>query len=96
MIKWLLDMNACIAIMNNCPGSVKQELMKQPVSAVSISAISLYELQYGVSKSTKVEQNQTTLAAFFKYIKILKWTKICAQMAGVDCYFGTHVIKYKT
>ncbi len=82
MIKWLLDTNACIAIMNNHPPSVKTKLMEQAVADVAISAISLYELQYGVSKSNKVEQNQKTLAAFLQYIQVLEWTEECAGVAG--------------
>lgn len=82
MIRWLLDTNTCIAIMNNQPVSVKQTLIKQQVAEVAISVISLYELQYGVFKSTKIEANQRTLQAFLQYIQVLEWTEHCAEMAG--------------
>lgn len=83
MIKWLLDTNACIAIMNNNPGSVKQELVEQQVSEVGISVICLYELHYGVSKSSRVEQNKKALAAFLKYMQVLEWTESCAETVGI-------------
>lgn len=82
MIKWLLDTNACIAIMNNNPPSVKAALIQKQVAEVAISAISLYELQYGVAKSVKTEHNQKTLSSFLRYIQVLEWTEQCAEVAG--------------
>lgn len=49
---------------------------------MAVSAITLYELQYGVSKSSKVEQNRKTLNGFLKYIQVLEWTEDCADVAG--------------
>ena len=49
---------------------------------VAISAISLYELQYGVSKSKKRKQNTNTLNNFLEYIQVMEWTKECAYTAG--------------
>ena len=82
MIKWLLDTNACIAIMNQNPVSVIEELKKHSVDSVAISVISLYELRYGVYKSRQVEQNKKTLAAFLQYIQVIDWTDECADTAG--------------
>lgn len=63
-LKWLLDTNTCIAIMNRCPEQVNQELVKHPVESVGMSVISLYELEYGVSKSKKKAHNRKTLEGF--------------------------------
>lgn len=82
MVKFLLDTDTCIAIMNNNPSSVRQQLMKKRVDDVGISVISLYELQYGISKSSKVEQNTHTLNNFLEYIQVLDWTRECAYTAG--------------
>ncbi len=82
MIKWLLDTNACIAIMNQNPLSVIEELQKKPVDSVAISAISLYELRYGIYKSQKIDKNKKTLTAFLQYIQVLDWTDECADTAG--------------
>lgn len=82
MIKWLLDTNACIAVMNEKPPSVRQRLVKKTVSEVGISTISLHELQYGVFKSARVAQNKKTLDAFLKYIQVLDWADGCAKTAG--------------
>ncbi len=82
MLKFLLDTDTSIAIMNNYPVQVRQQLIKNGVDEVGISAISLYELQYGVSKSKKRKQNTHTLNSFLEYIQVVEWTKECAYAAG--------------
>ena len=81
-LKWLLDTNTCIAIMNRRPEQVYKELMKHPVEAVGMSAISLYELEYGVSKSKKKAHNRKTLEGFKKYIRTYSWNEDCARRGG--------------
>ncbi len=83
MTKWLLDTNACIAVINDNPPRVKNELMKRQVAEVGISVICVYELHYGVSKSSRVQENKKTLAAFLKYMQVLEWTESCAEIAGI-------------
>lgn len=82
MIKFLLDTDTSIAIMNNHPVRVRQQLIKKPVTDVGISVIGLYELRYGVRKSKKQKQNTNTLNSFLEYIQVLDWTKECADTAG--------------
>lgn len=82
MLKFLLDTDITIAIMNDDPIHVRRQLVKKRVADVGISVISLYELQYGVSKSKKQKQNANTLNSFLEYIQVLDWTKECAYTAG--------------
>ena len=82
MIKHLLDTDTSISIMNDSPVHVRQHLKRNRVDEVGISAISLYELQYGVSKSKKRRRNTLTLNNFLEYIQVLEWTKECAFTAG--------------
>ncbi len=81
-LQWLLDTNTCIAIMNKSPVHINQTLMKHPVETIGMSVISLYELEYGVSKSTKKAQNRKTLDGFKKYIQTYPWTEDCASLSG--------------
>jgi tRNA(fMet)-specific endonuclease VapC len=81
-VKWLLDTNTCIAIMNNRPAKVRETLQKKELESVGVSVISLYELQFGVYHSSKVKQNQKTLQAFLDYIQVFDWTPDCAEVAG--------------
>ena len=82
MVKYLLDTDTSIAIMNGSPVHVRRQLIKNSVDEVGISAISLYELQYGVSKSKKRKQNTHTLNNFLEYVQVMEWTKECAYTAG--------------
>jgi len=82
MAKWLLDTNTCIAIMSDRPAGVRKQLQKKAVDAVGISVISLYELQFCMYHSGKVEQNKKTLNAFLEYIQIFDWNTECAEIAG--------------
>lgn len=81
-LQWLLDTNTCIAIMNQSPEHIIQTVMKHPVDTVGMSVISLYELEYGVSKSRKKVQNRQTLDGFKKYIQTVPWTEDCASLCG--------------
>ena len=58
-VKYLLDTDTSIAIMNDSPVHVRRQLIKNSVDQVGISAISLYELQYGVSKSKNENKTRT-------------------------------------
>ena len=82
MLKYLLDTDTSIAIMNDSPVHVRRQLVKNRVEQVGISAISLYELQYGVNKSKKRRRNANTLNDFLEYIQVLEWTRECAYNAG--------------
>jgi tRNA(fMet)-specific endonuclease VapC len=81
-LQWLLDTNTCIAIMNQRPEHINQALMRYPVETVGMSVISLYELEYGVSKSRKKTENRKTLDGFKKYIQTYPWTEDCASLSG--------------
>ena len=82
MVRYLLDTDSSIAIMNDSPVHVRRQLTRNRMEDVGISAISLYELQYGVSKSKKRRQNTHTLNNFLEYIQVLEWTRECAYAAG--------------
>ena len=82
MLKFLLDTDTSIAVMNDSPVHVRRQLMRNRLDEVGISVISLYELQYGVSKSKKRRRNTGTLNNFLEYIQVVDWTKECASTAG--------------
>jgi len=63
--KYLLDTNAAIAIINENPPSVRKRLRKAlKKHDVLISSISVYELWYGVARSSSVQKNTERLGAF--------------------------------
>jgi tRNA(fMet)-specific endonuclease VapC len=65
-VSYLLDNNACIAIINGRPKTVRARLHEvfRRKQQVGLSSIALFELWYGVGKSVRVEANAERLAVF--------------------------------
>lgn len=65
-MKYLLDTNACIAIINGTPALVRSRLQKARTGGAEIFVPSIvaFELWYGVSKSSRQELNTQRLAIF--------------------------------
>jgi len=65
-MNYLLDTNACIALINGKPPAVRAKFQKvtDAGAQVFVSSIALFELWYGVAKSARRELNQQRLEAF--------------------------------
>ncbi len=63
---YLLDTNACIAVINGNPAAVRARLQKAAAAGahVLVSSIAVFELWYGVAKSSKQDFNRKRLEAF--------------------------------
>ena len=63
---YLLDTNACIALINGHPAAVRARLQKTTAAGnhVLVSSIAVFELWYGVGKSTRQEFNRKRLETF--------------------------------
>ena len=82
MIQYMLDTDICIYIIKRKPADVIKRLMKSRISQIGISSITLSELEYGVAKSSKQEQNQVALAQFLAPMEILSYGDEAAQQYG--------------
>ena len=82
MIRYLLDTNACIAVINDNPLSVRKRLLQTDPLEVAISQIVHYELAFGVCNSSQVERNQANLQHFLKYVQVLDWGEEQATSAA--------------
>ena len=84
-MNYLLDMNACIALIKGDPASVRARF-RTAVAAdgkVFVSSIVAFELWYGVSKSSQPETNRQRLGAFLAgAIAPLAFDDEDAQSAG--------------
>jgi len=81
-MKYMLDTNTCIYIIKRKPLDVIERFKKIEISQIGISSITLSELSYGVSKSSKPEQNQMALAQFVAPLEILAYGDEAAQYYG--------------
>ena len=70
-MKYLLDTNICIYIINEKPRNVLNKFEQYPVHEFGISSITHAELQYGVTKSGQKNRNQLALDEFLLPLTIL-------------------------
>lgn len=70
-MKFLIDTNICIYIMNNHPPEVVQKCRHAGVGNIGISSITVSELQYGVHKSKHIKENTRRLEEFLCPFEIL-------------------------
>ncbi|WP_299983276.1 type II toxin-antitoxin system VapC family toxin [Desulfobacula sp.] len=82
MIEFMLDTNICIYIIKQKPIRVIELFHKFPISNIAISSITFSELEYGVMKSTKPDQNQFALSQFVAPLEILPYDDDAAQHYG--------------
>jgi tRNA(fMet)-specific endonuclease VapC len=84
-LKYLLDTNACIALINERPASVRTRF-KNAVelgAQANVSTIVVFELWYGVAKSERQEANTIRLETFLAGpINLLPFEEEDARTAG--------------
>ncbi len=82
-MKYLLDTNICIFVINNRPEAVRRKMQGISVGEVGISSVSVSELLYGVARSIQVERNQAALDKFLMPLEILAYDESAARRYGV-------------
>jgi len=82
MISYMLDTNICIYIIKQKPANVITRFRQLPILSLAISSITLSELEYGVMKSSKPDQNQLALSQFLAPLEILPYEDNAAQNYG--------------
>jgi len=70
-MKYLLDTNICIYIINEKPEKVLRKFEQYTVNEFAISSITHAELQYGIEKSVNKKTNQDALDEFLLPLTIL-------------------------
>lgn len=70
-MKYLLDTNICIYLINERPKDVLSKFEQYPIDEFGISSITHAELQYGIAKSMHKEQNKEALDEFLLPLTIL-------------------------
>jgi tRNA(fMet)-specific endonuclease VapC len=84
-VNYLLDTNACIALINGEPASVRARFRAVVVGGgrMFVSSIVVFELWYGVSKSAQPDANRRRQGAFFAApMTLLPFDDEDAQSAG--------------
>lgn len=81
-MNFLLDTNICIYVIKRKPIDVIKRFSQARISQIGISSITLSELLYGVSKSSKPEQNYMALVQLVAPLEILPYNNEAAQYYG--------------
>ncbi len=84
-MEYLLDTNACIALINRTSELVRKRFSKAVESGepVWVPSVSLYELWYGVAKSVQMEANTLRLKMFLAGpVQVLEFGEEDARYAG--------------
>ena len=82
MIKFLIDTNICIYIMNKRPIEIIQKFKRFDVGQIGVSIITVSELQYGVAKSKNRMSNKQRLEEFLTPLEILPYDGAAASIYG--------------
>ena len=86
-MSYMLDTNICIYAIKNKPERVLQQLKNNLENGISISAITLAELQLGVEKSAVPEKNTVALMQFLSILNVLPFTDLAAVEYGKICAY---------
>lgn len=78
----LLDTNICIYVMNQRPASVVERFGQYKPGEIGVTAITVAELQFGVSKSSQIERNRSALFRFLAPLEIVPVTGEAAEHYG--------------
>ena len=81
-MRYMLDTNICIYVIRKKDPSVLRRLRRTRVGDTCISSITLSELEYGVSKSSRPAQNKLALAEFLAPVEVVPYDDMAAQEYG--------------
>jgi tRNA(fMet)-specific endonuclease VapC len=84
-VSYLLDTNAVVALLRNKPAAVREKYREVVASGnyLAVSSVVLFELWYGVEKSTQVRENTERLRIFLSGdLDLVNFDDEDAQTAG--------------
>jgi tRNA(fMet)-specific endonuclease VapC len=81
-MKYLLDTDVCIYLINKRPSSVLEKLHACRAGDVGVSAVTVAELRYGASKSQRSRQNHEALDLFLAPFDLIAFDDSAAAAYG--------------
>jgi tRNA(fMet)-specific endonuclease VapC len=81
-MNFLLDTDICIYLINKRPPSIISKFKQYQPGDIGISVITVSELEYGVAKSIRQEENQQRLEAFLAPFELLSYTAEAVRAYG--------------
>jgi tRNA(fMet)-specific endonuclease VapC len=81
-MKLMLDTNICIDLIRDRPPSVLERFSSHVVGDIGISVITLSELEYGVSNSSRPAKNRDALDQFLSPLEVAPFERAAAVVYG--------------
>ena len=81
-MKYLIDTNICIYLMNHHPPEVLERFRKVGVGKIAISSITVSELHYGARKSGRIKKNIKRIEEFIYPFDVLAYDEAASQEYG--------------
>ena len=81
-MRFILDTNICIYIIKTKPPQVLEKFRTLDISDTGISSITIAELEYGVYKSQRQEQNKIALTPFLITLEVVTFDERSTQTYG--------------
>lgn len=81
-MKYLIDTNICIYLMNQYPPEVLEKFRKIGVGGIAISSVTVSELYYGAQKSGKIKQNIRRIEEFLYPFDVLPYDESASKEYG--------------
>jgi tRNA(fMet)-specific endonuclease VapC len=81
-MKYLLDTNICIYIINKKPLTTIDRVREKQINDIAISTITIAELEYGIERSRHSAQNRIALLEFLVPFSILDFDQYSAIAYG--------------
>jgi tRNA(fMet)-specific endonuclease VapC len=81
-MNYLLDTNACIAIMRNTSPKLSSKVLAQPPGTMAICTIVEAELYLGAYRSARMQQNLPLVRQFVQQFPNLSFDQRAADIAG--------------
>ena len=78
----MLDTNICIYLIREHPPSVIERFSSHAVGDIGISVITLAELEYGVSKSSRPARNREALEQFISPLEVAPFDRRATAVYG--------------
>jgi tRNA(fMet)-specific endonuclease VapC len=81
-MKWMLDTNICIDIIKERPQAVLDRFKRHAVGEIGISVVTLAELEYGVSASSRPAKNREALDQFVSPLAVASFDRDATAAYG--------------
>lgn len=81
-MRWMLDTDTCIALIKQRPDSVLKKLRGKSTGQVGISSITLGELAFGASKSSRSQESYAALSEFLLPLEVAEFNETAAMHYG--------------